>query len=131
MICFMIRLSTASVHHCFGSPPLLFRTPPMHLNELIFIHSSNIMYSFLLSSFFLSQGFETVTIAYQGEVEHGDSVGNRGDHSQIHTDTHRYTQIRRYTQTHNRRSMRIPVCTTQHDSYCNMWECAVCVCVQG
>lgn len=24
------------------------------------------------------RGFETVTIAYQGEVEHGDSVGNRG-----------------------------------------------------
>lgn len=24
------------------------------------------------------RGFETVTIAFQGEVEHGDSVGNRG-----------------------------------------------------
>jgi redox-sensitive bicupin YhaK (pirin superfamily) len=24
------------------------------------------------------RGFETVTIAYQGEIEHGDSVGNRG-----------------------------------------------------
>lgn len=26
----------------------------------------------------LFAGFETVTIAYQGEVEHGDSVGNSG-----------------------------------------------------
>merc|ERR1719331_3443503 len=24
------------------------------------------------------RGFETITIAYQGEVEHGDSVGNHG-----------------------------------------------------
>ena len=24
------------------------------------------------------RGFETVTLAFQGEVEHGDSVGNRG-----------------------------------------------------
>src|SRR4051812_909735 len=24
------------------------------------------------------RGFETVTIAFQGEIEHGDSVGNRG-----------------------------------------------------
>ena len=24
------------------------------------------------------RGFETVTIAFQGEVEHGDSLGNKG-----------------------------------------------------
>jgi redox-sensitive bicupin YhaK (pirin superfamily) len=38
----------------------------------------SVCYLLILVCMLMYVGFETVTIAYQGEVEHGDSVGHRG-----------------------------------------------------
>lgn len=46
--------------------------------DICIIAPSLTLYRWLFSTDALLTGFETVTIAFQGEVEHGDNQGNKG-----------------------------------------------------